>query len=78
MSISVGAILLPAAFHFTLEDTGADTAAAQGKYILHMSHGVCTGQSDSRHLLMHQLPGFYRPSVQYAFFVARLFFKPQR
>ncbi|KXN84724.1 Vacuolar calcium ion transporter [Leucoagaricus sp. SymC.cos] len=42
MSISVGAILLPAAYHFTLEDRRGDkdTPVPQGRNILHMSHGI--------------------------------------
>ena len=43
MSISVGAILLPAAYHF-MEDTEGDieTSATQSGHILLMSHGVRT------------------------------------
>lgn len=43
MSISVGAILLPAAYHF-MESTESniETSAAQNENILRMSHGVRT------------------------------------
>lgn len=41
MSISVGAILLPAAYHFMEDDKkNIETSASQSKHILLMSHGV--------------------------------------
>lgn len=41
LSISVGVLLLPAAYHFALDDDGGEyTLAAQKKHILNMSHGV--------------------------------------
>ncbi|KAJ3574178.1 hypothetical protein NP233_g1936 [Leucocoprinus birnbaumii] len=40
MSISVGAILLPAAYHFMEDKGNAETSAVQGKHILQMSHAV--------------------------------------
>ncbi|KAI6042503.1 hypothetical protein EDC04DRAFT_959647 [Pisolithus marmoratus] len=41
LSISVGVLLLPAAYHFALDDDGGEyTLAAQKKHILKMSHGV--------------------------------------
>lgn len=40
LSLSVGAVLLPAAYHFTLGNPGDAPFEAQKKDILHMSHGV--------------------------------------
>jgi len=41
LSISVGVLLLPAAYHFVLDDTvGQSSYAEQKRSILKMSHGV--------------------------------------
>lgn len=40
LSLSVGVVLLPAAYHFTLGNPGDAPFEAQKKDILHMSHGV--------------------------------------
>ncbi|KAF9485205.1 hypothetical protein BDN70DRAFT_871602 [Pholiota conissans] len=40
LSLSVGALLLPAAYHFTLGNGASDTSESQTSAILHMSHAV--------------------------------------
>lgn len=40
LSLSVGAVLLPAAYHFTLGSPGDASFETQKQNILHMSHGV--------------------------------------
>jgi len=40
LSLSVGAILLPAAYHFTLGNESSASFETQKRNILHMSHGV--------------------------------------
>ncbi|KAK2460332.1 hypothetical protein APHAL10511_007721 [Amanita phalloides] len=40
LNISVGALLIPVAYHFTLGSASDDAAADQAQDILHMSHGV--------------------------------------
>ncbi|KAF8149896.1 Sodium/calcium exchanger protein-domain-containing protein [Crassisporium funariophilum] len=40
LSLSVGAVLLPAAYHFTLSSEGSASTSIQKQNILHMSHGV--------------------------------------
>ncbi|KAG8213129.1 hypothetical protein J3R82DRAFT_11532, partial [Butyriboletus roseoflavus] len=40
LSISVGALLLPAAYHFALSGAQDSSSAEQKKDILRMSHGV--------------------------------------
>ncbi|KAF8950403.1 hypothetical protein BDZ97DRAFT_1219503 [Flammula alnicola] len=40
LSLSVGAVLLPAAYHFTLSNDSDPTFESQKRNILHMSHGV--------------------------------------
>jgi Ca2+:H+ antiporter len=40
LSISVGALLLPAAYHFALSSNDEETAQQQKKNLLSMSHGV--------------------------------------
>ena len=40
LSLSVGAVLLPAAYHFTLVDADQVPSEVQKQNILHMSHGV--------------------------------------
>ncbi|KAF4614154.1 hypothetical protein D9613_007795 [Agrocybe pediades] len=40
LSLSVGAVLLPAAYHFTLGDKSDTSFDTQKKNILHMSHGL--------------------------------------
>ena len=42
LNISVGAILIPVAYHFTLGSSSQDPTSAQARDILHMSHGVRT------------------------------------
>ncbi len=41
LSLSVGALLLPAAYHFTLGSSAVANSDSQTKDILHMSHAVC-------------------------------------
>lgn len=40
LSLSVGALLLPAAYHFTLGNAAAEGSETQTDAILHMSHAV--------------------------------------
>ena len=40
LSLSVGAVLLPAAYHFALDDADQVPSEVQKQNILHMSHGV--------------------------------------
>ncbi|KAF8626999.1 hypothetical protein AX15_004583 [Amanita polypyramis BW_CC] len=40
LNISVGAILIPIAYHFTLGSSSQDPTSEQARDILHMSHGV--------------------------------------
>jgi Ca2+:H+ antiporter len=40
LSLSVGAVLLPAAYHFALGDADQVPSDVQKQNILHMSHGV--------------------------------------
>ena len=40
LSLSVGAVLLPAAYHFALNDADQVPSEVQKQNILHMSHGV--------------------------------------
>ena len=40
LSLSVGAVLLPAAYHFALDDADQVPSQIQKENILHMSHGV--------------------------------------
>ncbi|CAA7266985.1 unnamed protein product [Cyclocybe aegerita] len=42
LSLSVGAVVLPAAYHFTLSNQNDATFDAQKQNILHMSHGLLT------------------------------------
>jgi Ca2+:H+ antiporter len=40
LSLSVGAVLLPAAYHFALNESDQVPSDVQKQNILHMSHGV--------------------------------------
>ncbi|KAF8349142.1 hypothetical protein F5887DRAFT_879050 [Amanita rubescens] len=40
LNISVGAVLIPVAYHFALKNVAHDSPAEQARDILHMSHGV--------------------------------------
>jgi len=40
LSLSVGAVLMPAAYHFTLGSEPNTSSEVQKQNILHMSHGV--------------------------------------
>jgi hypothetical protein len=40
LTISVGALLLPAVYHFAIGGSSGDVSATEKNRILHMSHGV--------------------------------------
>lgn len=52
LSISVGALLLPAAYHFALNNNKDETGPQQKLDILKMSHGVCVFATHANYLLI--------------------------